>query len=76
MGIKLIPRISHFVNKYDHVCCDVLLCLEKEKVIIAIKLLIKFWKIRVIKLFFAFSKCILNGFPEGEREKKCRYNYR
>lgn len=30
-GIKLIPRISHFVNKYDYVCCDILLCLEQGK---------------------------------------------
>lgn len=30
-GIKLIPRISHFVNKYHYVCCNTFLCLEKEK---------------------------------------------
>lgn len=53
MGIKLIPRISQFVNKYDNVCCDILVCFEKENIIIAIKHLRKFWKIREIEFFFS-----------------------
>lgn len=45
--------------------------LRRKKIIIAIKHLRKFWKIRVIELIFqTFPKCTLNGFPEGEGGEK------